>query len=100
MSVDAGGCTIAGAACLFPGGCKERQQLHPTMFSDDIYFILLKCTAVGLLLGAVANRMKQRSFLGWAAIGASAAAIFPGLSLVALMVLALLPKGQRKEKEK
>ena len=70
------------------------------MFSDDIYFILLKCTAVGLILGAVADRMKQRSFFGWAAIGASAAAIFPGLSLVALMVLALLPKGQRKEKNK
>ena len=67
------------------------------MFSDDIYFIFLKSAAVGLILGAVADRMKQRSFFGWAAIGAAAAAIFPGLSLVALIVLALLPKGQDKE---
>ena len=59
------------------------------MFDDQIYFTLLKSAAVGLILGAVANRMKQRSFFGWAAIGAVAAAIFPGLSLVALMVLAL-----------
>jgi len=41
--------------------------------------------------------MKQRSFFGWAAIGAAAAAVFPGLSLVALMVLALLPKGERNK---
>lgn len=68
------------------------------MFSDSIYLLLLKSAAVGLILGAVADRMKQRSFFGWAAIGAAAAAIFPGLSLVALMVLALLPKGERKEK--
>lgn len=70
------------------------------MFNDDIYLILLKSAAVGLILGAVADRMKQRSFLGWAAIGAGAAAVFPGLSLVALMILALLPKGQRKENDK
>lgn len=69
------------------------------MFNDDLYLILLKSAAVGLLLGAVADRMKQRSFFGWAAIGAVAAAIFPGLSLVALMVLALLPKGERKSKD-
>ncbi|HZW20147.1 hypothetical protein [Noviherbaspirillum sp.] len=67
------------------------------MFNDDIYLILLKSAAVGLILGAVADRMKQRSFFGWAAIGAAAAAVFPGLSLVALMVLALLPKGERKK---
>jgi hypothetical protein len=67
------------------------------MFNDPLYLILLKSAAVGLLLGAVASRIKQRSFAGWAAIGAAAAAIFPGLSLVALMVLALLPKGQRKD---
>lgn len=69
------------------------------MFTDDIYLILLKATAVGLILGAVASRMKQRSFFGWAAIGAVAAAIFPGLPLVALIVLALLPQGQRADKE-
>jgi len=67
------------------------------MFNDDIYLILLKSAAVGLILGAVADRMKQRSFFGWAAIGAAAAAVFPGLSLVALMVLALLPKRERKK---
>ena len=67
------------------------------MFNDDIYLTLLKSAAVGLILGAVASRLKQRSFAGWTAIGAAAAAIFPGLSLVALMVLALLPKGQRKD---
>jgi len=71
---------------------------HPyAMFNDDIYLILLKSAAVGLILGALADRVKQRSFFGWAAIGAAAAAIFPGLSLVALMVLALLPKGERKK---
>ena len=69
------------------------------MFNDDFYLILLKSAAVGLILGAVADRLKQRSFFGWAAIGAVAAAIFPGLSLVALMVLALLPKGERKSKD-
>ena len=69
------------------------------MFNDDIFITLLKSAAVGLILGAVADRMKQRNFFGWAAIGAAAAAVFPGLSLVALMVLALLPKGQRKEKD-
>lgn len=69
------------------------------MFNDDLYLILLKSAAVGLILGAVADRMKQRSFFGWAAIGAAAAAVFPGLSLVALMVLALLPKGERKKKD-
>ena len=67
------------------------------MFSEDIYLTLLKSAAVGLILGAVAARIKQRSFLGWTAIGAAAAAVFPGLSLVALMVLALLPKGQQKD---
>lgn len=67
------------------------------MFNEDFFLILLKSAAVGLLLGAVASRMKQRSFAGWAAIGAVAAAIFPGLPLVALMVLALLPKGERKD---
>lgn len=69
------------------------------MFNDDIFITLLKSAAVGLILGAVAHRMKQRSFLGWAAIGAAAAAVFPGLSLVALMVLALLPKGEGKGKD-
>ena len=73
-------------------------QRH-AMFNDDLFLLLLKSAAVGLLLGAVANRMKQRSFFGWAAIGAVAAAIFPGLSLVPLMVLALLPKGERKKKD-
>lgn len=67
------------------------------MFNDALFLTLLKSVAVGLLLGAVASRMKQRSFLGWAAIGAAAAAIFPGLPLVALMVLALLPRGERKK---
>lgn len=68
------------------------------MFTDDIYLILLKSAAVGLILGAVADRLKHRSFFGWAAIGAGAAAL-PGLPLVALIVLALLPKGQRNGKE-
>lgn len=68
------------------------------MFSDEFFLVLLKSAAVGLLLGAVADRMKQRSFFGWAAIGAAAAAVFPGLSLVALMVLAFLPKGTKGTK--
>lgn len=56
--------------------------------------LLIKSIAEGLMLGAVAYRWKQRSFIGWAAIGGGAAAIFPGLSLVALIALALLPKGK------
>jgi hypothetical protein len=51
------------------------------------------------ILGAVADRLKNRNFFGWALIGAVAAAAFPGLSLVALMVLAMLPKGQRKKED-
>ncbi|GAB3546869.1 hypothetical protein GCM10027343_25350 [Noviherbaspirillum agri] len=60
---------------------------------DELVPIILKSVAVGLLLGGVAYKMKQRSFFLWAGIGAVAAAIFPGLSLVALMVLAFLPNG-------
>ncbi|HEY8607697.1 MAG TPA: hypothetical protein VIM12_11350 [Noviherbaspirillum sp.] len=62
------------------------------MNTDEILLVLLKSAAVGLLLGAVAYRMKGRSFLGWTAIGAAAAAVFPGLSLVALFALAMLPR--------
>lgn len=58
--------------------------------------LLIKSVAVGLILGAIAYRWKQRSFLGWAAIGAGAAAVFPGLSLVALIALAILPKGKTR----
>lgn len=65
------------------------------MTTDEILLIALKSTAVGLLLGAVAHRMKGRSFIGWAAIGAAAAAVFPGLSLLALMALAFLPTRKR-----
>jgi len=64
------------------------------MFSEGFFIILLKSAAIGLILGTLAQRLKRRSFFGWAAIGAAAAAIFPGLSLVALTVLALLPKGK------
>lgn len=61
---------------------------------SEIFPIVIKSLAVGLILGGVAYRWKQRSFLGWGAIGAAAAAIFPGLSLIALIVLAWLPKGK------
>lgn len=63
---------------------------------DELIPLFLKSVAVGLLLGGVAYKMKQRSFFLWAGIGAVAAAIFPGLSLVALMVLAFLPNGRKK----
>ncbi|GIZ50507.1 hypothetical protein [Noviherbaspirillum aridicola] len=65
------------------------------MTTDEILLTALKSLAVGLMLGAVAYRMKGRSFIGWAAIGGAAAAIFPGLSLLALMALALLPAKKR-----
>lgn len=61
---------------------------------DELLPVLIKSIAVGLILGAVAYRWKQRSFFAWAAIGAAAAVVFPGLSLVALIVLAWLPKGK------
>lgn len=62
---------------------------------SEILPLVIKSLAVGLILGAVAYRWKQRSFLGWTAIGAAAAAIFPGLSLLALIALALLPNGKK-----
>lgn len=62
------------------------------MFPDEYLLVALKSLAVGLLLGAVAYRMKGRSFIGWAVIGGAAAAIFPGLPLLALAALAILPK--------
>lgn len=62
------------------------------MTPEELLPIALKSLAVGLLLGAVAHRLKGRSFLGWAVVGGAAAAIFPGLSLLALIALALLPK--------
>lgn len=68
--------------------------LRKTMPFDDLLPVLIKSIAVGIILGGVAYRWKQRSFFGWAAIGAAAAAIFPGLSLLALIVLAWLPKGK------
>lgn len=61
------------------------------MTTDELLLTALKSLAVGLLLGAVAYRMKGRSFVGWALIGGAAAAIFPGLSLLALAALAMLP---------
>ena len=61
---------------------------------SEILPVVIKALAVGLILGSVAYRWKQRSFLAWGAIGAAAAVIFPGLSLIALIVLAWLPKGK------
>ncbi|HJV76252.1 MAG TPA: hypothetical protein VJ654_18675 [Noviherbaspirillum sp.] len=88
----------------------QTSNLHPVIFPDQHYLffsnkasampfsellpIIIKSLAVALILGGVAYRWKQRSFLGWAAIGAAAAVIFPGLSLIALIVLAWLPKGK------
>lgn len=81
----------ASLACLrYPR--RLRDYLYHTMTVEQFLLIALKSTAVGLLLGAVAYRLKGRSFLAWAIIGAAAAAVFPGLSLLALMALALLPR--------
>jgi len=66
---------------------------------NELIPIFLKSVAVGLLLGGVAYKMKQRSFFLWAGIGAIAAAIFPGLSLVALIVLAFLPNVSNSQKK-
>lgn len=62
------------------------------MSTNEILILVIKSAAVGLLLGAIAYRTKGRSFAGWTAVGAAAAAIFPGLPLLALVALALLPK--------
>lgn len=64
---------------------------------DNVLPMLIKSAAVALILGGVAYRWKQRSFFGWAAIGAAAAAVFPGLSLIALLILAWLPSGKKKQ---
>lgn len=66
-----------------------------SMFFDAYLITAVKSLVVGLLLGAVAHRLKGRSFIGWGAIGAAAAAIFPGMSLLALLALALLPSRKR-----
>lgn len=58
----------------------------------EILAVVIKALLVGVILGGMAHRIKKRSFLGWAAIGAAAGAIFPGLSLLALAALAFLPR--------
>jgi hypothetical protein len=76
--------------------CTDDFVLMNSMSIEELLPLFLKAIAVGVLLGGVAYRLKQRSFFLWAGIGAAAAAIFPGLSLVALIVLAMLPNGQKK----
>lgn len=70
--------------------------------STPIEFIavLIKALLVGVILGGMAHRIKKRSFYGWAAIGVAAGAIFPGLSLLALAVLAWLPKRDSNHERK
>lgn len=70
------------------------------MSAEELLLIVLKSAAVGCLLGAIAHKMKHRSFLLWAAIGAAASAIFPGLSLLALIVLGFLPARRNNGQEK
>jgi NhaP-type Na+/H+ and K+/H+ antiporter len=65
------------------------------MFSDYFLAVLIKSMIVALILGTIARRWKQRSFIGWAAIGGASSMIFPGLSVIALAVLAWLPREKR-----
>ncbi|MGH8808439.1 MAG: putative Na+/H+ antiporter [Noviherbaspirillum sp.] len=72
----------------------SRPVLEAVKGLVDALARLAPAFAIGLLLGAVANRWKQRNLLGWAAIGA-ATSLFPGLPLLALLALAWLPKREK-----